>query len=164
MHSDFPHYLTHIHSPSPHTAMPSSPNAGCHLNSDHKHNSWGKGKQKPQRHHRELLNICKQPAQESQPTPAPSVKDSGQRQPRSASLTTGKHRFLPRRARSQLGFAHLPEAAGRCAAGGGRWWMRLKHREKANSGAVGCMHGTRASRVAFLLLKAALKVNAIEQL
>lgn len=67
--------LPHSH-PQPITphAMPSSPNAGCHLNSDHKHNSWGKGKQKPQRHHRALLNICKQPVQESQPIPAPSIK------------------------------------------------------------------------------------------
>lgn len=100
--------------------MPSPPNAGCHLNSDHKHNSWEKGKQKPQRHHRALLNICKQLVQESQPIPAPSIKTAGQRQPRSASLTTEKHRFLPRCARSELGATHFPEVEGRCAAEAGR--------------------------------------------
>lgn len=42
--------------------------------------------------------------------------------------------------------------------------MRVKHREKENSGAVGYSHGTRTSRAAFLLFKAALEVRVTEQL
>lgn len=77
MHSDFPHYLIHIHSPSPRTPCPPLQTLAVTLTLT---TNITPG-EKENKNHRDttgaLWNICKQPAQESQPIPAASIRTAG---------------------------------------------------------------------------------------
>lgn len=91
MHSDFPHYLIPIHSPSPHTPCPPPRTLDVTLPLTTNRNPRKKEKKS---HLRALLNICKQPAQESQPISATGSLDSGSSPAQHLQPRENPHLFL----------------------------------------------------------------------